>query len=132
MLVLSFIADGFALALGSVLAAALFCWLSWTAFKVIRHPEWGPPLLLGAVVLWFGPATITSSAFLRPALMFAILAAALAWPQGKDWRTLRRERGPMTPRLALAHLPHLPVWHRRKSAPTAVAVPAIMDRPAQD
>lgn len=32
-----------------VLGAAAITWLSWTAFRLVNHPDWGPPT--GLVVL---------------------------------------------------------------------------------
>lgn len=91
MVVLSSIAEGFGLAIGSLLAAMLLCWLCWNAFKILRHPEWGPPLVLAIVVTRFG-GDITSNLFFTSTLMFAGIAAALCWPAGKDWRQGRVQR----------------------------------------
>ena len=47
------------LTISSVAAAALFCWLCWSAFKLVRHPELGVPLCLAALLLAWGSVFAT-------------------------------------------------------------------------
>jgi len=82
--------DAIAVVLGSLIAAAALTWLGWTAFKIVRHPEWGPPAALILLVTAFGGA-LRSSEFLRMVVLFSVIAGALVWSEGGEWR-LRHAR----------------------------------------
>lgn len=85
MMMLSIIAQALGMVLGTLLAAALFCWLCWNGLKLARHPEWGVPLgVLAALLL--GRGDIAASEFLRMTLVIVVLAAAVMWPLGLSWR----------------------------------------------
>jgi hypothetical protein len=91
MIVLQVIGEAVGRVFGSLIAAALFCWLCWNAFKVVRHPELGVPLCL-AVVLAIWSNGLAGSPLLRLAWSYAALAAVVLWPLGLAWR--RRNRVP--------------------------------------
>jgi hypothetical protein len=71
--------------LGGLAAALVLTWLGWTAFKVVRHPEWGPPAMLVLLVAVSGGA-LRSSDFLRMVVLFSAIAGMLVWAEGGDWR----------------------------------------------
>lgn len=85
MIMLRMLFECVGLIAASLVAAVLLCWLAWTAFKLIRHPEWGPPAVLVLIVFAFGDS-IRTSEFLRMLLLFTALAAALLWAEGRAWR----------------------------------------------
>jgi hypothetical protein len=85
MMVLQVIGEAVGLVVGSLVAATLFCWLCWNAFKVVRHPELGVPLCL-AVVLAVSGNGFAGSPLLRLAWSYAALAAVVLWPLGLAWR----------------------------------------------
>ncbi|MBV1687967.1 hypothetical protein KRR38_09840 [Novosphingobium sp. G106] len=94
MTLLLIIGKSAALIVGALLIAALFCWLCWSTFKLVRHPEIGVPLCLAGLFLAWGN-TFTSSAFLCIVAVDAALGAAMLWPLGLAWRRRlidRRER----------------------------------------
>lgn len=85
MMMLSIIAQALGMVLGTLLAAALFCWFCWHGLKLVGHPEWGVPFgLLLLLVVCRGD--IASSEFLRMTLVIVVLAAAVMWPIGLSWR----------------------------------------------
>ncbi|MDE8654699.1 hypothetical protein [Novosphingobium album (ex Liu et al. 2023)] len=85
MILFSIIAQALGLVVGSILAAALFCWLCWNGLKLARHPEWGVPLGV-TVLLLTCRGTIAASEFLSMTLVIVVLAAAVMWPVGRAWR----------------------------------------------
>jgi hypothetical protein len=85
MMVLQVMGEAVGLVLGSLAAAALFCWLCWNAFKLVHHPELGVPLCL-ALALWAGSGGFAGSPFLRLAGVYAALVAVALWPLGLGWR----------------------------------------------
>jgi hypothetical protein len=85
MMVLQIIAEALGLIIGSLAAAALFCWLLWNAFKPVRHPELGVPLgLTVSLIVWSDG--FAGSPFLRLAGVYAALLAVALWPAGLAWR----------------------------------------------
>lgn len=93
MIVMLIIGKAIVLILGSLAAAALFCWLCWSAFKLVRHPELGVPLcLLALLVAWGG--LFAHSQFLRLVVVYTSLAAIAMWPAGLAWRrSFRSNKG---------------------------------------
>jgi hypothetical protein len=85
MMVLQVMGDALGLVLGSLVAAALFCWLCWSAFKLVHHPELGVPFCL-ALAVWAGGSIFAASPFLRLAGVYAALVAVALWPLGIAWR----------------------------------------------
>jgi hypothetical protein len=85
MMALDIIGEALGGALGTLGAAALFCWLAWNLFKPTHHPEFGVPILLTAVLLIWNHA-FASSLFLRVAEVYAGLAAVALLPAGIAWR----------------------------------------------
>jgi hypothetical protein len=84
MMVLQAILGGVSLVLGSLAAATLVCWLVWTGFKVLHHPELGALLCLLILLLVAGG--FISSPFLRLTGVYVGLAAIGLWPAGLAWR----------------------------------------------
>jgi hypothetical protein len=79
------VAEAIGLTIGSLVAAALLCWLLWKAFGLVRHPELTAAALLSLLVLaLFG--RLPNSEFLRMVLMFALVAAVPLWIAGRTWR----------------------------------------------
>ncbi|MFA6117556.1 MAG: hypothetical protein WC729_26430 [Sphingomonas sp.] len=78
---------------GALVAAILISWMSWTLFKLVRHPEWGPCLvLLGLMVtMW---TRSSSSPFLQTTAFFTAVTAMICWGEGDAWRA-RRAAPPM-------------------------------------
>lgn len=80
------IIESVGLIVGSAVAAVLLCWLLWRAFRLVRHPAWGPPIVIVPVVLW-GIGMLPRSDFLRLTLVFAMLVAIPFCVEGRAWRT---------------------------------------------
>ncbi|MGN6817825.1 MAG: hypothetical protein ACTHJR_04055 [Sphingomonas sp.] len=91
MHILSVIVESLGLIIGSVVAAILICWFLWSAFRLIRHPAWGPPIVVVPVILW-AANMLPRSEFLRMTLVFALLAAIPFWVEGRAWRAAWIER----------------------------------------
>jgi drug/metabolite transporter superfamily protein YnfA len=82
------VAEAVAETVGSLIAAALLCWLLWEAFKLMRHPAWA----IGAVLLLTVLAIIGAlpkSEFLNMAIAFAAVGALPLWIEGRAWRKRR-------------------------------------------
>lgn len=84
MLMLKIMAEALGQVIGGLVAAALFCWLFWKVFKLVRHPEISAALcVLIAVAVWgFG----LSSPLLRLTSVYAAMFALWLWPAGRLWR----------------------------------------------
>jgi hypothetical protein len=95
MYMLNLIIETLAAMAGGVIAATAICWLFWTVFKLVRHPEWGPPIAL-ATGLFLLYDRIGSSLFLQIATLFSALFAAGCWWEGAAWRG-RRAGKPLQP-----------------------------------
>jgi hypothetical protein len=65
--------------------------LLWSAFRLIRHPAWGPPIVIVPVILW-AANMLPRSEFLRMTLVFALLVAIPFWVEGRAWRIAWIER----------------------------------------
>ena len=85
------IAESVGLIVGSAAAAILLCWLLSRLFRTIRHPAWGPPVVVVLVVLW-AVGMLPRSDFLHMTLMFALLVAIPFWVEGRAWRIAWIER----------------------------------------
>lgn len=83
-----FIAEPIGLCLGSLAAGIFSCWLLWAIFKAVRHPAWGPPLVVVPVILGLA-GKLPDSEFLKMTLVFALVAAVPFWSAGRDWRAAR-------------------------------------------
>jgi hypothetical protein len=85
MHVVLIMAGSIGLMIGSMVAGVLACWLLWSAFKVARHPAWGPPLILIPVILALA-GRLPTSPFLVMTLIFASLAIVPFCLEGIAWR----------------------------------------------
>ena len=83
-------AGAIGLIVGSLAAAALFCWLLWYVFRLALHPEWGAPAILILLVLGL-VGKLPKSQFLDMTLTFAVVAAVPLWFAGRAWRRQRRQ-----------------------------------------
>jgi 4-amino-4-deoxy-L-arabinose transferase-like glycosyltransferase len=79
------VGESIGLIIGSLAAAVLLCFVVWRLFKLMRHPEWGPPLLLVLVALAVA-GKLPHSEFLDMVIVFAALAAIPLWFEGRAWR----------------------------------------------
>ncbi len=85
MILLQILGESLGTIVGGILIAGIFCWLCWHAFKLVRHPEWGAPAgLIAVLLLWH--QGIGRSPFFKMALCFAVLGALALWPVGRAWR----------------------------------------------
>ena len=91
MMVVQVVGEALGLVLGSLAVAALFCWLCWNGFKLVRHPELGVPLCLIAS-LWLWSDGLAHSPLLRLPTIYAGLAAFALWPAGLAWHRRHRSR----------------------------------------
>lgn len=91
MFMLTLIVEMIGAVIGGVIAAALICRLFWTAFKLLRHPEWGPlaAFVVGIALLH---ERIAASPFFQAAALFCGLFAVGCWWEGRDWRARRTAR----------------------------------------
>jgi hypothetical protein len=72
--------------IGGGVAAIALCWLFWNMFKLVRHPEWGPiVVLIGTILILRGRNA--SSPFLQTTALFSGLCAAGGWWGASAWRT---------------------------------------------
>jgi hypothetical protein len=85
------IAQTIALTLGSAAAGILLCASLWLLFKLIHHPQWGPPLILVPVALAMA-GLLPDSEFLRRMLIFAAAAVGPFCVAGLVWRATWRNR----------------------------------------
>ena len=120
MYVILIILGSIALMIGSMAAGILSCWLLWSGFKRVGHPEWGPPIVLipGAFAL---VGHLPVSEFLALTLIFAGLAVVPFCAEGLAWRARRdhrdhdgsQEQGEAT---TIDHLPNASDYSRRYPA----------------
>lgn len=91
MYVILIVLGSIALMIGSMVAGILSCWVLWSGFKRIGHPEWGPPIMLipGTLAL-IGQLPVNE--FLALALIFAGLAVVPFCAEGLAWRARRDHR----------------------------------------
>lgn len=73
---------------GGLVVATIICWLFWTFFKLVRHPEWGPCLAFVASLVVLHDRIGTSFFYLMIILFSAIYAAGCWW-EGGAWRARR-------------------------------------------
>jgi hypothetical protein len=89
MLFLEIILEALAQTVGGMLATAAIVFLTWTPFKLIGRPEWGP--VLAFLVLTFAYAERVTNSPLLPMTLTMLLPTALAaWWEGYEWR--RRQK----------------------------------------
>lgn len=84
------VAEAIGLVVGSLVAAALLCWLLWDVFRLVRHPEWTASAVLALLVLALG-GKLPHSQFLNMVLTFAVIAAVPLWIAGRAWRRERQD-----------------------------------------
>lgn len=75
--------------IGGVAAAIATCRLLWNTFRLVRHPEWDPiVVLVGGILILRGP--YTSSPLLQTTALFSSLCAVGCWQEAAAWRALAR------------------------------------------
>lgn len=84
MMLLQIIVEAVGQVVGGLVAASLFCWLCWSAFKLVHHPEMSAVLVVATLfAVWsFG----LRSPLLNLTVIYAALFAAWLWPAGLSWR----------------------------------------------
>lgn len=90
MFMLEFVLETLGALLGGIFAAFLASWLAWSAFKLVRHPEWGP-LLVFILGLFFLRHRLGSS-FVQVILLFSAIITLICWWEGSLWRARRTKR----------------------------------------
>lgn len=93
------IAQSIGLTLASAAAGILLCLSSWLIFRLVRHPQWGPALMLVPVALAM-TGKVPDSEFLRRTLVFAAAAAGPFWIAGLVWCANRGHRPAASPAFA--------------------------------
>jgi hypothetical protein len=89
MLFLQIMFEALAQTVGGMLVTAAIVFLTWTPFKVIGRPEWGPALSF--LVLTFAYVERATDSPLLPMTLIMLLPTALAaWSEGYEWR--RRQK----------------------------------------
>lgn len=81
-------AGAIGLVVGSLAAAALLCWILWSGFRVMLHPEWAAAAILMLLVLAL-MGQLPQSQFLGMTMTFAVIAAIPLWIAGRAWRKER-------------------------------------------
>jgi len=91
MFMLALIAQTLGALLAAICASVLVCWLAWSAFKLVRHPEWGPLLVffLGLILLRHR----LGSSFVQIILLFSAVFTMMCWLEGSEWRARRGRLG---------------------------------------
>lgn len=84
------VAEAVGEAIGSLVTAALLCWLLWDAFKLARHPAWAAWAVLIVLALAL-LGKLPKSEFLDMALAFAAIGTVPLWVAGRAWRKQRLE-----------------------------------------
>lgn len=79
------VAGAIGLIVGSLMAAALLCWLLWDAFRLVLHPELTALVVLMILVLAV-MGKLPNSQFLHMVVAFAVVAAIPLWIAGRAWR----------------------------------------------
>lgn len=89
MLFFQIVFEALAQTIGGILATAAIVFLTWTPFKLINRPEWGP--MLAFLILTFAFMEKVTSSPLLPMTLVMLLPTSLAgWSEGCEWR--RRQR----------------------------------------
>jgi len=91
MFMLALIAQTLGALLAGICGAVLTCWLAWSAFKLVRHPEWGPlfVFLIGLFLLRHR----LGSSFVQVILLFSAVFTMMCWLEGGEWRARRARKG---------------------------------------
>ena len=83
MLMLSILLGSLGLVIGSIAAAVAICWVGWTLFRLVRHPQWGALAVVIVLLLLF-PKYFQNSELARTAIVFAGVAAIALFFVGSD------------------------------------------------
>ena len=78
--------EAIASTVGGLAAAALLCWLLWSAFRLVSHPELGAVAVLMLLELALLGA-LPQDEFVKMTLMFAVIAAVPLWIAGRAWHS---------------------------------------------
>lgn len=84
MMMLAIMAEAVGQVIGGLVAAALFCWLCWKTFKLVRHPEMSAALCLVLLITVWGLGL--ASPLLKLTSIYAAVFAIWLWPAGLSWR----------------------------------------------
>lgn len=120
MHVILIILDSIGLILGSMVAGFFCCWLLWSGFRLVNHPEWGPPFVLVPAALALA-GRLPNSEFLVMTVIFASLAVVPFCREGLAWRARRLDPGRDGPAgqseaRPIEHLPAASLTFRRYPA----------------
>jgi hypothetical protein len=91
MLFLEIISEALAQTVGGMVATAAIVFLTWTPFKVIGRPEWGPALALLILTVAY-VERVTNSPLLPMTLIMLLPTALAAWWEGYEWRRSQKLR----------------------------------------
>ena len=83
MLILKILMESLGLVLGSIAGAAAVCWIAWVLFRLVRHPQWGPLVVVISLFLIF-PGPFQNSELVRTTMVFAGVAAVALFLLGGD------------------------------------------------
>ncbi|HEX7854822.1 MAG TPA: hypothetical protein VF503_14120 [Sphingobium sp.] len=88
MLILKILLESLGLVVGSIAGAVAVCWMAWALFGLVRHPQWGPLVVVIALALIF-PKGFHNSELVRTTIVFASVAAVALFFTGGDTRPPR-------------------------------------------
>lgn len=89
MLFLEIIFEALAETVGGMLATAAIVFLTWSPFKVIGRPEWGPTFAFLVLTLAY-VERVTASPLMPMTLVMLLPTALAGWWEGYEWR--RRQK----------------------------------------
>jgi hypothetical protein len=99
MPLLEIVFNSLALTSGAFLVTALLVTSSWSVFKLIDHPEWGPSLAFLVLLLAYIDGN-SRSPLLILIMIFTLVACLVIWPEGAEWRTRKKTRRQLVERPA--------------------------------
>lgn len=127
------IGESIGLIVGSLAAGILLCWSLWFIFKLLRHPAWGPPIVVAPALLALA-GKLPHSEFLQLSLVFSVVAVNQCLQQLQDsWFILDKKHVDHCTGLSPGKLSFRPMWSDLAAIPIAArwrcAVrPLVLDR----
>lgn len=85
MLLLKMVFEAILLTAGGFAVTAGVIYVTWNAFKLTNHPEWGPPVGF-AIMLFVYVEETWKSELLVMSLILTFVSCLAAWPVGAEWR----------------------------------------------